>query len=106
MAFIAAKLFHPLTQSNLYSIYFIGWLLLTIFFIIKKNDAFTNKWCLISGSILGLLIPITNGIITGNWFWNSFIQNQIQIFFIDVFWIVLASITLYVAFSLKPKESN
>ncbi|MFB9109220.1 PepSY-associated TM helix domain-containing protein [Flavobacterium gyeonganense] len=106
LAFIASKLFYPLTQSNLYSIYFIGWLLLALFFIIKKNDAFTNKWCLISGSVLGFLIPLTNGIITGNWFWNSFLQNKIQIFFIDIFWIILASITLYVAFSLKSKKNQ
>ncbi|MDR7208448.1 PepSY-associated TM helix domain-containing protein [Flavobacterium piscis] len=105
LAFIGAKLFYPLSKSNLFILYFGGWLLLTIFFVIRKNNAYTNKWCLISGSILGFLIPIVNGIVSGNWFWNSFMQNQIQIFFIDVFWIVLASISLYVAFSLKPKES-
>jgi hypothetical protein len=75
-----------------------------VFFILKKNDAFTNKFCLISGSILGFLIPITNGIVSGNWFWTSFIENKIQVFFIDVFWIVLASISLYVAYHLKPKK--
>ena len=104
-SFIAAKLFYPLSQSNLYAVYFIGWLLLTLFFIIKRNDAFTNKWCLISGSILGFLIPIANGIVSGNWFWKAFTHNQFQVFFIDVFWIVLASITLYVAYSLKPKKT-
>jgi uncharacterized iron-regulated membrane protein len=103
LTFIATKIFYPLNRSNLYSIYFIGWLLLTIFFIIKRNNAFTNRWCLLLGSILGFLIPITNGIVSGNWFWNSFMQNKIQIFFVDVFWIVLASITLYVVLSLKPK---
>ena len=104
LAFIGTKIFYPLSQSNLFSLYFGGWLLLTIFFIIKKNDAFTNKFCLISGSILGFLIPITNGIVSGNWFWTSFMENKIQIFFIDVFWIVLASLTLYTAYHLKPKK--
>jgi len=103
LAFIATKIFYPLTQDDLYWIYFGGWLILTIFFILKKNDAFTNKFCLISGSILGFLIPITNGIVSGKWFWTSFIENKIQVFFIDAFWILLASITLYVAISLKPK---
>ena len=103
LAFIVTKIFYPLTQNDLYWVYFGGWLILTIFFILKKNDTFTNKFCLISGSILGFLIPITNGIVSGNWFWTSFIENKIQVFFIDAFWIVLASITLYVAFSLKPK---
>ncbi|KAF2507665.1 PepSY domain-containing protein [Flavobacterium zhairuonense] len=105
LAFIGSKIFYPLSQSNLFTIYFGGWLLLTIFFIIKKNDAFTNKFCLISGSILGFLIPITNGIVSGNWFWTSFMENKIQIFFIDVFWIFLASISLYTAYHLKPKQT-
>jgi uncharacterized iron-regulated membrane protein len=106
LAFIAAKVFYPLGQSNIFTLYFGGWLLLSIFFIIKKNDSFTNKFCLISGSILGFLIPIANGIVSGNWFWNSFLQNHIQVFFIDVFWIVLASISLYVAYHLKPKTAT
>lgn len=104
LAFIGSKIFHPLSQSNLYALYFGGWLLLTIFFIIKKNDAFTNKFCLISGSILGFLIPVANGIVSGNWFWTSFMENKIQIFFIDVFWIFLAGISLYTAYHLKPKK--
>ena len=106
LSFIGAKLFYPLSQSNLFILYFGGWLLLSLFFIIRKNNVFTNKFCLISGSILGFLIPVTNGIISGNWFWNSFLQNKIQIFFIDIFWIILASITLYIFFSLKAKDEN
>lgn len=102
--FIAAKLFYPLNRSGLYTIYFVGWLLLTLFFIVKRNDAFTNTYCLLSGSVLGFLIPITDGMVTGNWFWNSFIQNQIQVFFVDVFWIVLASISLYVV--VKQKNTS
>ena len=106
LVFIGAKLFYPLSQSNLYMLYFISWLLLTIFFIIKRNDTFTSKYTLVSGSFLGFLIPITNGVTTGKWFWNSFLNNQLQIFFIDVFWIFLASITLYAAFSLKPNPAK
>ena len=105
LAFIATKVFYPLSQPNLFTLYFGGWLLLSIFFIFKKNDDFTNKFCLISGSILGFLIPIANGIVSGNWFWSSFIENHIQVFFIDVFWIVLASISLYVAYHLKTKNT-
>ncbi|PAM92303.1 hypothetical protein B4N84_26230 [Flavobacterium sp. IR1] len=104
LAFIGSKIFYPLSQSNLFTLYFGGWLILAVFFIIKKNDAFTNKFCLISGSILGFLIPITNGIVSGTWFWTSFLQNHTQVFFIDVFWIALASISLYIAFNLKPKK--
>lgn len=106
IAFIANKVFYPLSQSDIYSVYFITWLVLIVFFLLKRDINFTNKWCLISGSILGFLIPIANGICTGNWFWKTFAQNQFQIFFIDIFWIVLASITLYVSFKLKKVKSE
>ncbi|WP_444660175.1 PepSY-associated TM helix domain-containing protein [Flavobacterium columnare] len=104
LTFIVCKLFYPLGQSGIYTFYFVGWLLLTVFFIVKRNDAFTNKYCLLSGSILGFLIPIANGIVSGNWFWNSFINNRIHLFFVDVFWIVLASISLYVGIKLNKKD--
>jgi uncharacterized iron-regulated membrane protein len=104
LTFIACKLFYPLNQTGIYTVYFVGWLVLTVFFILKRNDAFTNKYCLLSGSILGFLVPITNGIVTGNWFWNSFTHNQFQLFFVDIFWILLASISLYAG--LKQKNST
>lgn len=104
--FIVSKLFYPLGQEGFYSVYFVGWLLLTIFFIIKRNDTFTNKYCLLLGSLLGVMVPITNGITTGNWFWITFINNNFQLFFIDAFWIVLAFISLCIALKLnaKPKK--
>ena len=105
LIFIANKVFYPLSQTEIYTFYFVGWLLLTIFFIIKRNDAFTNKWSLLSGSFLGFIIPITNGIMTGNWFWESFAHNQFQIFFIDIFWTVLASVSLYTAYKLNQKNT-
>ena len=106
LAFIGTKVFHPLGQTNIYSLYFITWLVLIIFFLLKRDINFTNKWSLISGSILGFLIPIANGICTGNWFWKTFAANEVQIFFVDIFWIVLASITLYVSFKLKKVKSE
>jgi uncharacterized iron-regulated membrane protein len=104
LTFIVAKVFYPLGRSGLYTFYFVGWLLLTIFFIIKRNDVFTNKYCLLSGSILGFLVPITNGIVTGKWFWISY-NNEFQLFVVDVFWIVLASISLYVCLKTKKAKS-
>lgn len=103
LTFIACKLFYPLGMSGIYTFYFVGWLLLTVFFIVKRDDAFTNKYCLLSGSVFGFLVPIANGIVSGNWFWSSFINNQIHLFFVDVLWIALASISLYVALKLNKK---
>ncbi|RZJ52430.1 MAG: PepSY domain-containing protein [Flavobacterium sp.] len=106
LAFISTKVFHPLNQSGIYTVYFLSWLILIVFFLLKRDINFTNKWCLITGSILGFLIPIANGIYSGNWFWKTFANNQTQVFVIDIFWIVLASITLYISFKLKKVKSE
>lgn len=99
--FSIAKIFYPLGRNNLYSVYFISWLVLTLFLILKKNKHFTNRFCLLSGSILGFMIPITNGIKTGNWFWISFSNHQFQLFFVDIFWISLSVITLYATYKVR-----
>ncbi|CDF80248.1 PepSY-associated TM helix domain-containing protein [Formosa agariphila KMM 3901] len=103
LSFIAVKINDHASKTFIYSFYFIGWLLLTLFYSIKKDNYFTNKNTLLLGSLLGFLIPITNGITTNNWIWSTYQSNQFQIFFIDVFWIALSSITLYVYFKLKSK---
>ncbi len=104
LTFIMAKVFFPLGQEKIYSIYFISWLLLSIILVLKKDNGFTNRFCLFSGSILGFLIPIANGIKTGNWFWISYTNNHFQMYFIDVFWIVLSTITFYAAFKIKSSS--
>lgn len=101
LTFIIAKICYPLGRDNMYTVYFVSWLLLSIFFILKKNNAFTNRFCLLSGSILGFIIPIANGIKTGNWFWISYSNHQFQLFFVDVFWIFLSAITLYATYKLR-----
>ncbi|MFB9058026.1 PepSY-associated TM helix domain-containing protein [Mariniflexile ostreae] len=102
-AFIAVKVLQPVSQSFIYRFYFIGWLCLSIFFTIKKDLNFINKYTLLSGSILGILVPIANGWTTNNWIWNAFLNTQFQIFFIDAFWLVFAITTLCVYFKLNKK---
>lgn len=101
LSFIAVKIYQPTNSSFINNFYFTGWLLLTLFFIIKKDLHFINKYTLLSGSIIGFFIPISNGIITGNWFWKTLANQQYQLFFIDVFWLVLVSITFWISFNLK-----
>lgn len=106
LSFIAVKIVQPTAQSFIYNFYFIGWLLLSIIFILKKNLYFTNKSCLLLGSIFGFLVPISNGIITNNWFWKSFREAHTQLFFVDVFWIFISFFGFLIFFKLKKKKDN
>ncbi|TRZ41947.1 PepSY domain-containing protein [Robertkochia solimangrovi] len=95
LSFIAVKIFEPQGQSFIINFYGITWLLFTIFYILKKDLSFINRNTLLLGAVFGLLIPITNGIKTGNWPWVSYEKGLYHIFFTDVFWIILPILLLF-----------
>ncbi|RZJ68736.1 MAG: PepSY domain-containing protein [Flavobacterium sp.] len=94
-AFMAVKIYPEAEMNFLYAFYFTAWLLLTILLLLKKDYGFTTRFCLAAGSVLGFSIPITNGILTGNWFWMALDAGLFQVAFIDIFWNVLAIATLF-----------
>jgi uncharacterized iron-regulated membrane protein len=104
LSFIAVKTLGN-GMSFIYCFYFVGWLLISVFFIFKKDNKFTTKSSLLLGSIFGFLIPIINGITTGNWIWTSYLENKQQILFIDAFWLVLSFLTFITYFKIKNKQS-
>lgn len=106
--FVAVKLFvtsHDASRmTSIYQIFFYSWLAFTLFFVVKHNDYFTNKYSLISGAIIGVCVPIANGLITQNWFWESYAAGHYDVFFVDVFWLVLAGLTFSIGIRLKPMQ--
>lgn len=106
LSFIAVKIHGEVSQSFVNDFYLIGWLILSLFFIWKKDNYFTNKYCLLLGSIIGFFIPVVNGVVSGNWFWLTLNEELFQSFFIDMLWIVLSIISLWVFFKLKKKEDS
>lgn len=105
--FVVVKFFgadFPTGRKELiYHTFFWGWLLLSSLFIIKKDYYFTNKICLLLGSVIGLIVPISNGIVTSNWFWVSWQNGHTQLFVFDVFWLVLSTTTL-IAYTIIVKK--
>jgi uncharacterized iron-regulated membrane protein len=106
LSFIGVKAFNLQGIDAIYTFYFVGWLLLTLFFILKRNNNFTNTYCLLLGSILGLLVPVTNGLVSGNWLWVSYSQGYTQILFIDVFWILVALLGFLILYKINKKGKS
>ncbi len=104
LSFIAVKIHGQVDKSFVNDFYLMGWLLLSLFFIWKKDNYFTNKYCLLLGGIIGFFIPVVNGIVSGKWFWLTLNEEFFQSFFIDMLWIVLSLISLWVFFKLNKKE--
>lgn len=107
LEFIIVKFADHVDMVFMYRTYFPIWLVASLFFIFKKNIAFTNKWTLISGGVLGLLIPIANGVASGNWIWSSIANDQYHILLVDLLWLFLGLTTLWIAFfKLKAKKGE
>ncbi|WP_036379558.1 PepSY domain-containing protein [Muricauda sp. MAR_2010_75] len=107
LQFIIVQFAEQVDRPFLYRTYFPIWLVVSLFFIFKKNIGFTNKWTLISGSILAMFIPIANGISSGNWMWVALDTGLKQVLLIDLLWLVLGLVTLWVAlFKLKSGKTE
>ncbi len=104
--FIAIKIWQPTGKEFLYPFYFIGWLVLSIFYIVKNNLSFTNRNTLLLGSILGFLIPISNGVFSNNWIWHTYANQQYDLVLVDMLWIVLSIVSFYVWLVLKRKKNE
>lgn len=90
-------------QTTIYYFYFITWLIAILFFRFKRDNYFTNKYCLLLGAIFGSLIPFVNGFVSGNWLWILLEQHQYDILLVDLFWIIIASLSLLFYFKIKPE---
>lgn len=96
LSFILVKAFPPAGHDFLYRWFFIPWLLATLLLVFKKDNTFTNKICLWAGSIMGFLVPLANGLFSGNWLWTTLSQGKYQVFLVDVLWLLLSGISLWI----------
>jgi len=106
-SFVFARLL-PSSMNNhrelaLNCFFFIGWLVLTIFFTLKKNNFFTNKYTLLTAGVIGICIPVVNGVVSGNWLWLT-IANNYPVFIIDALWICISLACLFAVSKLKVKS--
>ncbi|MBV7441377.1 PepSY domain-containing protein [Weeksellaceae bacterium TAE3-ERU29] len=92
-------------QAAYYIFFFILWFLLSFFFFKKRNNTYVFKKSLLWGSVLGICIPIINGILTQNWIWNT-IQSQYSIFMIDSFWLILSAVGFFILYQIKKQSTN
>lgn len=105
LAFLFVKLtngYYTDKQTSIYYFYFITWLIFIAFYRFKRDNYYTNKTSLLLGTILGFLIPISNGVITGNWVWKTYINHQFEILCIDLLWTFIALFSLLFYFKIKP----
>jgi hypothetical protein len=93
-------------QSDIYHWYFYSWLVLAVYFIIRRDLAVTNRQSTLLGAIACFLLPLLDGIIRNNWFWNTFARRAFDILFIDLLFLSLSLISVVVLFKLRKKQET
>ena len=104
MTLIAVKVNAATDQDFIYHFYFYGWLLLSAYYIVRKDLKRTNRETILLGSVFSLLIPVANGVCTGNWVWQTYATGATDILFIDVFSFAVGVIGLISFLKIKSKE--
>lgn len=92
-------------QGEISLFYFGGWLLLSILFFFVKDLKQMTRVSLLSGAIIGLLVPVCNGCFGGSWFWQSFHTNN-SFFVVDVMWLIIGLISLASVFAMNGKSEK
>ncbi|MGQ3677495.1 PepSY-associated TM helix domain-containing protein [Tenacibaculum discolor] len=105
--FLVVKLLPEAYQTQkmgvLYTWFFVIWLLATLYFRFKRNNYLTNKTTLLVGAVLGFLVPVTSGIISNNWIWNTYKAKQFDILTVDLLWIGISVTALFIYLKIKPE---
>jgi hypothetical protein len=71
------------------AVFFLGWLLLSLVGLFWNNYRKLNRNYLLLGSLLALLIPLVNGLVTGDWIWNTIQNGQYYVFSVDMTWLII-----------------
>lgn len=92
-------------QSGIYSWYFYSWLALGIYFIARKNIALTNKQTLVLSAVLCFLLPVLDGVVRNNWFWNIYAKGQLDILFVDLLFLALAAVSAIALVKMRKPQA-
>ncbi|MCT1529860.1 PepSY domain-containing protein [Sphingobacterium daejeonense] len=106
ITFIAVKMEKQVDQVYIYKVYFWTWLILSTYYILRKNLNRTNRETLFLGSIIGICVPIANGVYSGDWIWKSFSEGKIDLFVVDLLWVVIGLIGLIICYQSNRYFNN
>lgn len=86
------------------TVFFLSWLLLIIIGLFWNDLKKLNNRYLILGGVISLLIPIINGIVTGDWLFYTFTKAQYAIASVDIFWLLTGISALIIVYATKNSK--
>ncbi|MEH6305722.1 PepSY-associated TM helix domain-containing protein [Olivibacter sp. CPCC 100613] len=104
-SFILIKSIGQVNQSLIYQIYFYSWLVISLYYLIRRNLRRTNLETLFLGGVFALLVPIASGVFSGNWLWRTWARHATDILLIDLLWISLGLLALFAFARIRKQQA-
>ncbi|MEM9991309.1 MAG: PepSY-associated TM helix domain-containing protein, partial [Bacteroidota bacterium] len=108
LLFIANKLIGIEMEGRAFyvnSIFFGSWFLLTLIGWRWNDFKQLNRNYLIIGGVASLSIPLANGIVTNDWIWTSFTEEDWYVFSVDITWLFTGA-TAFLIWWLSSKANT
>ena len=105
----STELLVPNTANHVFWVktaFFVSWLMFTIAGLFSKNEAKATQLYLFLGSIFSIIVPLTNGFITGDWIWVSLAKNNFYVAGTDLFWLGTGLISLSLALLISQRKNK
>ncbi|MBE7177759.1 MAG: PepSY domain-containing protein [Mucilaginibacter polytrichastri] len=91
------------TQDTIYHWYFYSWLVLGLYFVVRKDFALTTRQTTLLSAVLCLALPVADGLLRQNWLWTLFSARAFDILSIHILFLVLSLIS-FVSYGKILKE--
>ncbi|MEH6657347.1 PepSY domain-containing protein [Leeuwenhoekiella marinoflava] len=88
------------------TVFFLSWLVLIVVGLFWKSYSKLNRNYLVIGGVLSLLVPVANGVVTGDWMWSTW-RTLPYVACVDLFWLIVGVLTLYISLKvLRVKTTS
>lgn len=85
------------------TVFFTGWLALAMAGFSLKTEKKLTWFCLFTGGLLSVTVPVANGLVTGDWLWHTM---SVHIWATDLFWLLTGILCLALSVGgRKPADS-
>ncbi len=91
-------------QSDIYHWYFYPWLILSVYFLVRRDLDLVNRQSTFLSVVTCFMLPLLDGIVRGNWFWVTFKNKAYDILFIDVLFLCLSLISGFILWKMMQKK--
>lgn len=88
------------------TIFFVSWLVLALSAWMIDSYRNITWYHLLLGGILSLCVPLANGLVTGDWIWTAWSTGLVNVAMVDIFWLIIGSISLSLSYKYNRKSSN